>query len=551
MVKTKLIISGPPGIHEVPLEPKGILLGRGAGCDVVLDHYNVSRVHARISQDPFGQWIVEDMDSRNGVLIAGKRIRTQAVQYGQTVTIHPFDLSVVEETNRETNVGHAAWETIAIAENGTDEEISLYRGDETVMFSPVLVHYLNELNTHLLALSRPSDLYSGAACCLAGMLDTLVAVVRLPSGSQPLPDSPDILALHFGKAEHTSNIQGKPHVHLSRRVLDVARRTDSPIMAGSVYSSGENLRLTLVDEQQPHLVFSAQVNQLGDAVDVLYIDISESQSPDHMFDFVEAAARQINASQKSLFLAELEKQEKALREANTLLKQKDRVKDEYVSRVTHDIKGHLAAIQNCLYAITETSGESLGERPADFLARAMNRTRQLTSFVRELISLTRMRLNGRVEMEEFSLPQALRDSLSAAEDKAQEKSITITSEIDATLGEIMGNAFSIEEMLTNLLSNAVKYTPENGTIHLRAGACGDHVRIDIIDSGIGIPAEELEHIFDEFYRASNVTRIKQEGSGLGLAIVKQIAERHGGAVSVKSTEGRGSTFTVLLPKGKR
>ena len=551
MAKARLIICGPPGTQEVPLETSGALLGRGAGCDVIIDHYNVSRVHARISQDPFGRWIVEDMDSRNGVLVNGKRIRAQTVLHGQTVTIHPFNLSVVGETNRETSMGHSAWKAIPIAENGTDEKVCLYRGDETVMFSPALVHHLNELNARLLELSSPSDLYSEASCCLADMLDTLVAVVRLPSGSQPLPDSPDVLSLHFGRAENPSDIQGKPRVHFSKRVLDVVRRTDSPVMAGSVLSSGENLRLTVVDEHRPHLVFSAQVNQLGDSVDVLYIDISESQSPDHMFDFVEAAARQINASQKSLFLAELAKQEKALREANTLLKQKDRIKDEYVSRVTHDIKGHLAAIQNCLCAIAETSRDALGERPADFLARAMNRTRQLTTFVRELLRLTQMRLSGRFEMEEFSLPQALRDSLSAVEDKAQEKSITIMSEIDAAGGDIVGNEFLVTEMVTNLLSNAVKYTPENGTVHLHAGGCGDHVRIDIVDSGIGIPAEELDYIFDEFYRASNVTRIKQEGGGLGLAIVKQIAERHGGAVSAKSAEGRGSTFTVLLPKGKR
>jgi signal transduction histidine kinase len=551
MAKTKLIICGPPGTREVPLEPKGVVLGRDSACDVILDHYNVSRVHARISQDPFGRWIVEDMDSRNGVLVSGQRIRAQAVQYGQTVKIHPFDLSVMGETNRETNVGRAAREAIPIAENGADEKISLYRGDQTVMFSPVLVHHLNELNARLLQLSGPSDLYSEASCCLAEMLDTLVAIVRLPSDPQPFPESPDILALHFGKLENTPDIQGKCHVHFSKRVLDVVRRADSPVMAGSVYSSQENLRLTVVNEHRPHLVFAAQVNTLGDSIDVLYIDIPESQCPDHMFDFVEAVARQINTSQKSLFLTELEKQEKALREANTQLKQKDRVKDEYVSRVTHDIKGHLAAIQNCLYAAVEISGDSLGERPADFLGRAMNRTRQLTTFVRELLNLTRMRLNGRFEMEAFSLPQTLRDSLTAVEDKAQEKSIMITSEIDATEGKIVGNEFSVKEMITNLLSNAVKYTPENGAIHLRAGGCGDHVRIDIIDSGIGIPAEELDRIFDEFYRASNVTKARQEGTGLGLAIVQQIVERHGGAVSVKSAEGRGSTFTVLLPKGKR
>ena len=551
MTKTKLVISGPPGTQEVPLEPKGVILGRSSGCDVTLDHFNVSRVHARIFQDPFGRWVVEDMDSCNGVLVNGQRIRAQAVQYGQIVMIHPFALSVVGERDRETHVGHSAQSAIPIVDKGSDEQISLYRGDETAIFSQALVHHLNDLSDRLLQLSGPSDLYAEASRCLAGMLDTLVAIVRLPSEPQPLPESPDVLALHLGNAEKHPDVQTESRVRFSKRVLDAVRRTGSPVMASSMHSPGGDLHLTVADEGCPRLVFSAQVNKLNDSVDVLYIDISEGQTPDRMFDFVEASARQINYSQKSLFLAELEKQEEALRAANALLKQKDRIKDEYVSRVTHDIKGHLAAVQNCLYAITETAGGSLGERPTDFLDRAMNRTKQLTTFIRELLSLTKMRLSGRLEVESFCLPQVLRNSLAAVENKAQEKSITVTADIEATMGEVVGNEFSLTEMVTNLLFNAVKYTPEHGTVHLEASDRGEHVRIDITDTGIGIPTEDLGHVFDEFFRASNVTKNKQEGSGLGLSIVKQIIEGHGGTISVQSEEGRGSTFTVLLPRGMK
>jgi signal transduction histidine kinase len=181
----------------------------------------------------------------------------------------------------------------------------------------------------------------------------------------------------------------------------------------------------------------------------------------------------------------------------------------------------------------------------------MNRTRQLTTFVRELLSLTKMRLSGHLEMKPFSMPHVLRDSLAAVENKAQEKSITVTSEIDATMGQVVGNELSMTEMVTNLLFNAVKYTPEYGTVHLQAGRSGQEVRLEITDTGIGIPAEELERVFDEFFRASNALRGKHKGSGLGLSIVKQIAESHNGTVSVQSEEGRGTTFTVLLPGAGR
>ena len=116
------------------------------------------------------------------------------------------------------------------------------------------------------------------------------------------------------------------------------------------------------------------------------------------------------------------------------------------------------------------------------------------------------------------------------------------------MGEIVGHEFSITEMITNLLFNAVKYTPENKTVRLEAKCFDDHVQIDIIDTGIGIPAEDLESVFEEFFRAGNARKNEKDGTGLGLSIVKQIVERHGGEISVQSAEGRGSTFTVILPK---
>lgn len=551
MAKAQLLVVGPAGTREIPIESKGVTVGRGANCDVTLDDENVSRVHARIFQDPFGRWIVEDMNSRNGVLVEGQRVKAQALQPGQTITIRPFDLSVVEEATQESAVGRAIQSAIPIVDKGAEEQIVSYRADQTAVFSPALVHHLNELTSRLLQLSRPAELYAEASSCLARMLNTLVAIVRLPSAPQPLPKSPDILALHFGRAATDPVVLATSYIHFSKRVLDAVRATSSPIMAGGKQSSGDNLRLTVVDEHRPHLVFSAQVNTLGDVVDALYIDIPENESPDQMFDFVEAIARQINFAQKSLFLAELEKQEKALREANAQLKQKDRIKDEYVSRVTHDIKGHLAAIQNCLHVAVDTSSSSLSEKQAEFLGRATKRTKQLTDFVKELLNLTQMRLSGQFQMEPFSLSETLTKALAAVESKAQDKSIAVTSNIDASVGTIVGNEFSIAEMITNLLFNAVKYTPGGKTVHLQATDDGDSVQIDIVDTGIGIPAEECEHVFDEFFRASNARKSERDGTGLGLSIVKQIVDRHRGSIRVQSEEGRGSTFTVLLPTAAR
>lgn len=240
--------------------------------------------------------------------------------------------------------------------------------------------------------------------------------------------------------------------------------------------------------------------------------------------------------------------EQAYRQTNAMLNEKDRIKDEYVSRVTHDIKGHLATIQGCLAVVVDRMGGKLDDQEADLVKRAHKRSVKLTNFVRALLRLTQMRLSNKLEMADFSLAEALNNSADSVRAKAEEKSITLNCDIDPSVKNIRGNQFSIEEMIANLLLNAIKYTPVDGSICIRARNYEDSVQVEISDTGIGIPAEELDRIFDEFFRATNARRTERDGTGLGLSIVKYIVERHGGKITVESEEDRGSTFKMTLPK---
>jgi signal transduction histidine kinase/pSer/pThr/pTyr-binding forkhead associated (FHA) protein len=550
MTITKLIISGPDKTRRILLDPQGITLGRSANCDVILEHSDVSRLHARIYKDPFGRWIVEDLKSHNGILIEGQLVTAQAVLPGQKINIRPFTLSLSEESDRQATPRTSMQTKISVIDVGPEENIISHQPGKTTALSPVLMKNLNELTSRLLELSNPSELYSEACTRLAEMLDTLVAIVRLDCSSDSSPAAPEILTCHFGGRVRGISIPQTFHLHLSRRVLDAVQSTNVPVMASSRHSSGRAQELTVIDEHEPHLVFAARVNDSGESIDTLYIDILENKSTDEMFDFIEAAARQIDFTQKNLFLAVLKKQEKALREANMQLKEKDRIKDEYVSRVTHDIKGHLAAIQSCLHIACDKSSGQLNEKQSDFLNRSRRRTAQLSDFVKELLNLTQMRLSGRLEMAPFSLPDCISNALTTVERKAQDKSITVTSNIEPSVGLIVANHFSISEMITNLLFNSIKYTPDNKTVHIEAKSLGDYIQIDISDTGIGIPADELGNVFDEFFRASNARKRERDGTGLGLSIVKQIIERHGGKISVQSQQDQGTTFTVSLPKDR-
>jgi len=240
----------------------------------------------------------------------------------------------------------------------------------------------------------------------------------------------------------------------------------------------------------------------------------------------------------------LRQAEEAQRQANRLLREKDRIKDEYVAHLTHDIKGHLAAIQSCL-GVAAT--EPLTGAAAEFVARAYLRTKKLTTFVRMLLRLTKLKLNGSVEKEPFCVYEAVREAVEAVGPGAREKSLRLECREAGATASVLGNALSFKEAVTNLLLNAVKYTPQDGTVSVRTESVDRSVVVDVCDTGIGVPEEEQVRIFEEFYRASNARRWEPDGDGLGLSLVKRVVEMHGGTIRFWSRLGFGTTFRIVLP----
>jgi len=246
--------------------------------------------------------------------------------------------------------------------------------------------------------------------------------------------------------------------------------------------------------------------------------------------------------------AQLRDRQEDYERANLQLKEKDRLKNEYVLRLTHDIRGHLAAIQSCLNIVIDQIVGQLNEKQADLIERASRRTSKCIAFVTALLKLTRMKMGGHVEMSYFPLRNIFFNTIAAVENRAVVKSIDLNYEMAAPIDEIYGEPVLIEEAITNLLLNALKYTPEKGTVMLSAKDHGDSILIQVRDTGIGIPENEIGKIFEEFYRASNARKLERDGTGLGLSIVKQITERHGGKVWVENNPTGGSTFSFTLPK---
>ena len=248
---------------------------------------------------------------------------------------------------------------------------------------------------------------------------------------------------------------------------------------------------------------------------------------------------------------QLRKQEQGYWQANQLLLQKDRIKDEYVARVTHDIKGHLAAIKSSLDVVENGFAGPLEPKQQEFISRALNRTGVLAAFVRQLLKLTQMRLSNSVQVEEFSLDTVMQSALDGAGVRAEDKQIQIENRIKGEFFNVSGDRLSIEEMIMNLILNAIKYTPAGGHVKVEAEENKGDISLLVQDDGIGIPDEELPKIFDEFYRASNARAQERDGTGLGLSIVKQIIDRHGGKIWARSELGKGTTIAFSLPKSHR
>ena len=329
MATTKLIISGPEGTRDIGLETEGVTLGRGTNCDVRLEHESVSRLHARLFCDPFGRWIIEDLQSHNGVFVRGERIKVLAISPGETIDIPPFSLSLSEERDEQI-APDSSVRSSGMVVDGMNEEVVSYEVKPQAILPSALIRYLNEVTGRLLGLPGPADLYSEACRYLAEMLDALVAFVRLPPGDEPLPTCPEVevLACRFGRDEADEVIGQTSNMCFSRRVLNAVRSCSAPVMARSRSLADQQMMLTIVDETRPHVVYAARVSDSDStgAVEALYVDILEDKSPKEAFEFVEAVARQINFARKSLLLSEA--------------KAERRILDQQLS-LAHDIQSRL------------------------------------------------------------------------------------------------------------------------------------------------------------------------------------------------------------------
>ena len=225
-------------------------------------------------------------------------------------------------------------------------------------------------------------------------------------------------------------------------------------------------------------------------------------------------------------------------------KELDRMKSDFIHTVSHDLRSPLTAILGYTELVERTG--PLNQNQQEFLRRLQESIRHITSLINDLLDLGRLEAGFDIRREYVQLEGVLKYILNMFAAQIKKKKLNLTTDIAENMPALRVNPIGIRQMLDNLIGNAIKYTPEGGSIRVYISTQDKQTVLKVEDTGLGILPEEQNHVFEKFYRASNVPD-HVEGSGLGLAIVKSIVDRHQGRVWVESTAGGGSRFTVLLP----
>lgn len=229
------------------------------------------------------------------------------------------------------------------------------------------------------------------------------------------------------------------------------------------------------------------------------------------------------------------------------LKKSEQMRKEFVANVSHELRTPITSVKSYSETLLEDP-DVPPEMREKFLTVIYNESDRMTKIVQDLLTLSRFDA-GSIEFEftRFSFKKSVQNVFNAMQIEARKHSHVFSLEFLSPVPEIRGDQGRIEQVLINMVSNAIKYTKDGGTVKMTAGTKGGTVWCSVRDNGIGIPQQDVDRVFDRFYRVDKARSRESGGTGLGLSIANEIVLRHDGVLSLESKPGRGTVITMTLP----
>jgi signal transduction histidine kinase len=249
-------------------------------------------------------------------------------------------------------------------------------------------------------------------------------------------------------------------------------------------------------------------------------------------------------------LQSIEKQAAELKRTKEEMERLNEFKSEFIWTVAHELRSPVGGAQSLLRTLMRGLAGELSDNQRHILGRVESRLDELLELINDLLTLATAQTIGQDEpLVAVPLQAVLQKVLERISPLANNKQVDLAYEAPPYDLSVWGTQDGLNKVFSNLIGNAVKYTPSDGSVLVLVAnnaVESEKIEITITDTGIGIPAEDLPHIWDDFYRASNAKTAEIQGTGLGLSIVKDLVERFAGNIEVQSQAGQGATFTIRL-----
>jgi signal transduction histidine kinase len=248
----------------------------------------------------------------------------------------------------------------------------------------------------------------------------------------------------------------------------------------------------------------------------------------------------------------IQRQAEQLSRANAELTELDRLKTEFVATVSHELRTPLTSIRGYTEILADGDAGALTAEAQRIISVLDQNSERLLALIEDLLTFSRIEVGRLVvypsDLDLFTLVDRVCLAVRPALEKA---ALTLVRDLPAKPSTVYADPAHLERVLLNLLTNAVKFTPDGGTVTVRARRYAEQVTISVSDTGIGIPADEQEQLFTRFFRSSTAQKLAIRGTGLGLAIAKAIVDAHRGWIRIDSAPGTGTTVALGLPAGRR